>query len=176
VGNYLSLAAGTSPRWPHHTPSHCRPPDLFHQPVISCRLLKAEQRRGQLRHISTGLVGRHHRQWDTIAGNAHRQHGQPSIGGPCIVGNHEKCGGSLSGPLSLASDPSGLLQAATKQYVDQRIFRSGDTLTGPLLLSGDPTVPTQAATKNYVDTNSSLLHLGFTMAGRLFSRAIQPPP
>jgi len=76
-----------------------------------------------------------------------------------------KGGGSLAGPLSLASDPSALLQAATKQYVDSRIFRTGDTLTGPLLLSGDPVVPLQAATKNYVDTNASLLHLGFTMAG-----------
>ncbi|MGD0434811.1 MAG: hypothetical protein ABSA58_27395, partial [Acetobacteraceae bacterium] len=76
-----------------------------------------------------------------------------------------KNGGSLTGPLSLAADPSAPLQAATKEYVDARIYRSGDTLTGPLQLSGNPTAPLQAATKGYVDTNSSLLPLGFTMTG-----------
>jgi hypothetical protein len=76
-----------------------------------------------------------------------------------------KTGGSLSGPLSLASDPSAFLQAATKQYVDLRVTRAGDTLTGPLQLASDPTNTLQAATKGYVDTNASLLHLGFTMTG-----------
>src|ERR1019366_3567290 len=71
-------------------------------------------------------------------------------------------GGTMSGPLMLASDPSGLLQAATKQYVDLKIYRAGDTLTGPLQLASDPTTALQAATKNYVDTNAALLHLGFT--------------
>jgi hypothetical protein len=76
-----------------------------------------------------------------------------------------KSGGTLSGPLCLASDPSGALQAVTKQYADLKISRAGDTLTGPLQLSGDPKTSLQAATKNYVDTNASALHLGFTMTG-----------
>lgn len=76
-----------------------------------------------------------------------------------------KSGGSLSGPLTLASDPSALLQAATKQYVDLRVSRAGDTLTGPLQLFGDPTTTLQAATKNYVDTNANQLRLGLTMLG-----------
>jgi hypothetical protein len=76
-----------------------------------------------------------------------------------------KSGGSLSGPLTLASDPIVGLQAATKQYVDLKISRTGDTLSGPLQLSGNPTSSLQAATKSYVDTNSNFLTLGFTMLG-----------
>ena len=76
-----------------------------------------------------------------------------------------KTGGSLSGTLSLASDPSAPLQAASKQYVDVKVNRAGDTLTGPLQLTGDPTSQLQAATKSYVDTNASLFRLGLTMAG-----------
>jgi len=76
-----------------------------------------------------------------------------------------KAGGTMSGPLGLASDPSIPLQAATKQYVDLKLSRAGDTLTGPLLLAGDPTSLLQAATKNYVDSNAGSLHLGFTMTG-----------
>ncbi len=45
-----------------------------------------------------------------------------------------KVGGTLSGPLTLAADPAASLQAATKQYVDTRVSRTGDTLTGPLVL------------------------------------------
>src|ERR1700733_1495399 len=41
-----------------------------------------------------------------------------------------KAGGSLTGPLNLASDPSSPLQAATKEYADLRLYRAGDTLTG----------------------------------------------
>lgn len=76
-----------------------------------------------------------------------------------------KSGATLSGPLTLASDPVAVLQAATKQYVDAKVSRSGDTLTGPLQLAADPVVPLQAATKNYVDSSASLLHLGFTLTG-----------
>jgi len=74
-------------------------------------------------------------------------------------------GGSLSGPLSLASDPSYPLQAATKEYVDLRLNRAGDTLMGPLQLASGPTISLQAATKGYVDANANMLLLGFTMAG-----------
>jgi hypothetical protein len=76
-----------------------------------------------------------------------------------------KTGATLTGPLTLFSDPTAVLQAATKQYVDAKVNRSGDTLIGPLQLVADPVVALQAATKNYVDTSASLLHLGFTLSG-----------
>ena len=78
-----------------------------------------------------------------------------------------RSGGSLSGPLTLASDPAGPLQAATKQYADLKVSRNGDTLTGPLQLTGDPVSALQAATKNYVDINANLARLGFTMVGQI---------
>jgi hypothetical protein len=73
-------------------------------------------------------------------------------------------GGTLTGPLILAADPTGLLQAATKGYVDAHsgtgggagyLPISGGTLTGPLTLSGAPTAAGQAATKAYVDSQLS---------------------
>jgi len=76
-----------------------------------------------------------------------------------------KSGGSLSGPLTLAADPSAPLQATTRQYTDLKLSRGGDTLTGPLQLSGDPTASLQAATKNYVDNNAGFPRSGFTMSG-----------
>jgi len=41
-------------------------------------------------------------------------------------------GGTLTGYLQLVGDPPGPLYAATKQYTDTRVFRSGDTMTGTL--------------------------------------------
>jgi hypothetical protein len=76
-----------------------------------------------------------------------------------------KSGATLSGPLTLASDPAIPLHASTKQYVDVKVNRSGDTLTGPLQLAADPVVALQAATKNYVDSSAGVLHLGFTLTG-----------
>lgn len=74
-------------------------------------------------------------------------------------------GGTLTGALVLASDPTTALQSATKQYVDSQISAvvaaaqflplSGGTLTGPLMLSGAPTANLQAATKQYVDAKAS---------------------
>jgi hypothetical protein len=66
-------------------------------------------------------------------------------------------GGTLTGPLILAADPSNALGAATKQYVDARTSAAylplgGGTLTGPLILAADPTNALGAATKQYVDT------------------------
>jgi len=78
-----------------------------------------------------------------------------------------KSGATLSGPLTLASDPTAALQATTKQYVDVKVNRGGDTLTGPLQLAADPVAPLQAATKNYVDSSAGLLHLGFTLTGAI---------
>src|SRR5215469_5454402 len=52
-------------------------------------------------------------------------------------------GGTLTGPLILAADPSNNLGAATKQYVDTgvstKVSKAGDTMTGALTLPADPT-------------------------------------
>jgi hypothetical protein len=77
-------------------------------------------------------------------------------------------GGTLSGKLTLAMDPTNPFDAATKKYVDAQIvtvngnFASylplvGGTLTGPLTLPADPTTDFQAATKIYVDNKTSSL-------------------
>lgn len=81
------------------------------------------------------------------------------------VSTLQKSGGTLTGSLTLAADPSGSLQAATKEYVDTRLLRAGDTLTGALTLASDPTAPLQAATKEYVDAR--LLRAGDTLTGPL---------
>ena len=58
----------------------------------------------------------------------------------------------IPGPTVMKySDPTLATQAATKQYADTRILRSGDTLTGYLTLAANPVTPYQAATKSYVD-------------------------
>lgn len=46
-------------------------------------------------------------------------------------------GGTMTGPLTLAADPTANLQAATKQYVDNKAFLpiTGGTLTGSVALS-----------------------------------------
>jgi hypothetical protein len=72
-------------------------------------------------------------------------------------------GGTLTGALILAADPTALLGAVTKQYSDAnvangiatRVLKTGDTMTGPLVLPGSPTATLQAATKDYVDTSIS---------------------
>ncbi len=75
-------------------------------------------------------------------------------------------GGTLTGPLTLASDPVSPLHAADKQYVDNQIAVvnssasshyvpfTGGTLTGPLTLAADPTAALQPATKQYVDNRT----------------------
>lgn len=69
-----------------------------------------------------------------------------------------KSGAVMTGSLFLNADPTGSMQAATKQYVDAQVGaggnalqKSGGTMTGPLYLSGAPTQDNQAATKKYVD-------------------------
>jgi len=70
-------------------------------------------------------------------------------------------GGTLTGPLILNANPSNVLGAATKQYVDSAVASAGSgtflplaggTLTGFLTLNANPTVALQAATKGYVDS------------------------
>ena len=64
-------------------------------------------------------------------------------------------GGTMTGTLVLAADPSAALQPATKQYTDAadalKVAKAGDTMTGALVLSGDPTADMHASTKKYVD-------------------------
>ena len=72
-----------------------------------------------------------------------------------------RTGGTMTGALTLAGNPTASLQAATKGYVDSQLAttlpKSGGTLTGPLTLAGNPTGSSQAATKNYVDTQMASL-------------------
>ena len=81
-----------------------------------------------------------------------------------------RTGGTLTGALTLAADPTAALQAATKEYVDNQIGvalpKSGGTLTGALTLAADPITPLQAATKHYVDA-ASLPVGGGTLTGPL---------
>ena len=93
-------------------------------------------------------------------------------------------GGTMTGPITLAANPTAALQAVTKQYVDN-LFTSGGggsfpeapldgftygrgsaawlrvlplaggTLAGALLLSGDPNTAMGAATKQYVDNRTA---------------------
>lgn len=69
-------------------------------------------------------------------------------------------GGTLTGPLLLAADPTTYLQAATKQYVDAHsgtgggpgfLPLSGGTMLGTLMLAADPSAALGSATKQYVD-------------------------
>jgi hypothetical protein len=82
-------------------------------------------------------------------------------------------GGALTGPLTLAADPSAALQAATKQYVDAQVGtvlpKTGGTLTGSLTLAADPVASLQAATKEYVDGQvaTALPRAGGTLTGAL---------
>jgi hypothetical protein len=75
-------------------------------------------------------------------------------------------GGTMTGILTLAADPTATLQAATKRYVDNNISNintaisgylplAGGTMTGLLTLSADPTSNLQATTKEYVDNKFS---------------------
>lgn len=70
-------------------------------------------------------------------------------------------GGSLTGPLLLAADPTQALGAATKQYADNNFLKlAGGTLTGPLILAADPTTALGAATKQYIDVRNFVSQIG----------------
>jgi len=76
-----------------------------------------------------------------------------------------KGGGTMTGALTLAGNPSGALDAAPKQYVDLHLPKAGGTMTGALTLAGNPSGALDAAPKQYVD-----LHLpkaGGTLTGAL---------
>jgi hypothetical protein len=83
-------------------------------------------------------------------------------------------GGSLTGDLILAGDPTQPLQAATRQFVEAHIATAGGaylplaggTLAGDLILNRPPIAPLQAATKAYADRMLPLA--GGTLTGDLF--------
>jgi hypothetical protein len=76
-----------------------------------------------------------------------------------------RLGDTMYGILTLARDPIGLLDAATKRYVDSRagsggggnggtyLPLSGGTMSGSLFLYADPINPLEATTKQYVDNH-----------------------
>jgi hypothetical protein len=82
-------------------------------------------------------------------------------------------GGTLTGTLTLASDPAGTMQAATKNYVDNQLAtalpKSGGALSGALTLAANPTTSSQAATKQYVDGQvaTALPRVGGALSGAL---------
>ena len=82
-------------------------------------------------------------------------------------------GGTLTGALTLASDPAMSLQSATKKYVDVQVAtalpKTGGTLSGALALTADPTTSLQAATKQYVDGQVATVvpKIGGTLTGPL---------
>ena len=66
------------------------------------------------------------------------------------------------------ADPNSAQDAATKNYVDQRVLKSGDTMSGALNMSAnqitsvaEPTLAQDAATKNYVDTSVKKSYSGY---------------
>jgi C1q domain len=92
-----------------------------------------------------------------------------------------KTGDTMTGLLTLSTDPTLPLHAATKQYVDAKpsggipeapintlvygrqdaawarsVAVAGDIMTGLLTLSADPTSPLHAATKQYIDNGNAL--------------------
>lgn len=61
-------------------------------------------------------------------------------------------GGTMTGYLTLYTDPANNYHAVTKLYVDTKyVAISGSVMTGLLTLQGNPTIDLHAATKKYVD-------------------------
>lgn len=105
---------------------------------------------------------------------------------PDLANYVRKDGDTMTGFLTLNSDPLNLYHAASKQYVDNnlnnlniaisndlsgKVNKSGDNMSGFLTLSANPTQSLHAATKIYVDTaiaNSNKVNRsGDTMTGPL---------
>jgi hypothetical protein len=87
-----------------------------------------------------------------------------------------KAGGAMTGPLTLAADPTASFQAATKQYVDSQVAtalpKAGGVLSGPLTLPANPTSALQAASKQYVDTQ---VQASLPLAGGTLTGAVSAP-
>jgi len=83
--------------------------------------------------------------------------------GASLAGYLLKSGGTMTGALVLAADPTAGPQAATKNYVDNKVAaisipsvagflpEAGGTMTGPLITARDPQSAMEAANKEYVD-------------------------
>jgi len=71
--------------------------------------------------------------------------------------------------LIVLMPPGSAKSTYASEYVDTRLFRSGDTMTGPLILSADPAAALGATTKEYTDGQfaRSLPVAGGTMTGPL---------
>jgi hypothetical protein len=85
-----------------------------------------------------------------------------------------KSGGTMTGAITLAADPTAPLQPATKQYTDAATLtlapdvaaaqatanaalpKAGGTMTGAITLAADPAAALQPATKQYTDTAVNL--------------------
>jgi hypothetical protein len=103
-----------------------------------------------------------------------------------------KAGDTMTGFLTLHSNPTNNLHAATKQYVDAaigggtsglvskvyvdtadsaRVLKSGDTMTGFLSLHAEPTANLHAVTKQYVDSGNITQNTAITNATTLANNA-----
>jgi len=73
---------------------------------------------------------------------------------------------AMTGPLSLAGNPSSDLHAVPRQFLTANYvpIAGNVTMNGPLILSGDPTNPNGAVNRSYLETNyinkSSNINLG----------------
>jgi hypothetical protein len=88
---------------------------------------------------------------------AHAVAGTPGPAGSTGPAGPTFTGGAVTSQITLPFDPTAVLQAATKQYVDAAAQRwlMGGTMTSSLTLSADPTTALGAATKQYVDAHIS---------------------
>lgn len=73
-----------------------------------------------------------------------------------ISGKLDKAGGTMTGALTLAGDPTSPLHAVPKQYADLMLLKSGGTMSGLLTLSEDPTSALHAVPKQYADAGDAL--------------------
>ena len=89
-----------------------------------------------------------------------------------INGKLDKAGGTMTGALILAADPTVALGSATKQYADTMLPKAGGTMTGLVTLSADPSSALHAATKQYVDSAGTALTSAYTAADTALSSTL----
>ena len=89
-----------------------------------------------------------------------------------INGKLDKAGGTMTGALILAADPTVALGSATKQYADTMLAKAGGTMTGLVTLSADPSSALHAATKQYVDSAGTTLTSAYTAADTALSSTL----
>ena len=89
-----------------------------------------------------------------------------------IDGKLDKAGGTMTGALVLAADPTVALGSATKQYADTMLPKAGGTMTGLVTLSADPSSALHATTKQYVDSAGTALTSAYTAADTALSNTL----